>query len=400
MNKRDFPIFKKKINGKPLVYLDSASTTQKPTAVIESEKDFYEQHNANVHRSVNSLSQEATELYEGAREKVANFVGAQREEIIFTRNATESINLVARTFGSQKVKRGGTILLTEMEHHSNIVPWQLLAKEKGAKVEFVPITVSGQLDLEEMEVQLARRPALFAFTHVSNVLGTVNPVEKIVKIARKYRVPVVLDACQSVGHFPINVKKLGVDFAAFSGHKLFAPTGIGFLYGKKKLLDEMPPFLTGGDMIKTVSKTTSTWNDVPWKFEAGTPNIAGAVALGAAVDYLNHVGMNKIHSYNSKLVNYCVAELQKLGFVKVYPPLKNKYGAVAFNVNDVHPHDVSTVLDGEGVEIRAGHHCCQPLMKVLGVESTCRASFQFYNDERDVDAFVNGLKKCKKVFSV
>ena len=400
--KKDFPIFRKKINGKKLIYLDSAGTSQKPKQVISSESEFYEKYNSNIHRSVNTLSEHATQLYENSRVKTAEFMGAESEEVVFVRNATEGINLVAQSYGRQRVKKGDTILLTEMEHHSNIVPWQLLAAQKGAKIEYVEVDKeTGKIDEPDLEHKLSsQRVAIFAFTHVSNVLGTVNNVKKLTKLAKRNGATVVLDSCQSFPHMNVNVKNLGVDFAVLSGHKMFAPTGIGALYGRKELLEQMPPFLSGGSMISTVSKENSTWNEVPWKFEAGTPNIAGTIALGTAIDYMNRIGMKNIENYNNKLVDYCVSELQKLPFIKIYPPLKEKVGAVAFNVANIHPHDVASVLDNEGIAIRTGHHCCQPLMNAMGVNATCRASFQIYNEFSDVDSLVNALNKCKKVFKL
>ncbi len=398
--KKDFPILRQKVHGNPLVYLDSASTTQKPRQVIETEKEFYEKHNANIHRGVYYLSEKATALYEKARRKTADFIGAKSEEIVFLRGATEGINLVAATFGEQNVKQGDTILITEMEHHSNIVPWQQLAKLKNAKLEFVEINKDGTLNLEDAAEKLEKNAAIFAFTHVSNVLGTVNPVEKLTKMARKNGVAVVLDAAQSVPHFEVNFSSLGVDFAVFSGHKMLAPTGIGALYGKKELLEEMQPYQTGGHMIKTVTKKEATWNDVPWKFEAGTQNVAGVIGLGTAVEYLEKIGMKKVDKYNAELVRYCIEQLQKLDFITIYGPLENRCSVVSFNVGDIHSHDISSVLDEEGIAIRSGHHCCQPLMETLGVTATCRASFHIYNTFEDVDKLVNALKKCKKVFKL
>lgn len=398
--KKDFPILAQKVHGKPLVYFDSASTSQKPAAVIEAEKEFYEKYNANIHRGVHFLSEKATELYEGAREKTAKFVGAKSEEIVFTRGATEGINLIAATFGAERVQRGDTILITEMEHHSNLVPWQQLAKQKGAKLEFVEINQNGTLNLNDAAEKLEAEPAIFAFTHVSNVLGTINPVEKLTKMAKKHGSAVILDAAQSVPHLPVDFTAMGIDFAVFSGHKMLSPTGIGVAYGKREHLEEMPPYQTGGHMIKTVTKQQTTWNDVPWKFEAGTSNIAGAVALGTAVQYLEKIGMKKVEQYNTELVKYCLEELQKLSFITIYGQLLNRCGVVSFNVGDIHSHDVSSVLDGEGIAIRSGHHCCQPLMEVLSVTATCRASFHIYNTKADIDALVNGLKKCKKVFKL
>ncbi len=394
--KRDFPIFE---NHPELVYLDSASTSQKPLCVITAEKDFYEKSNANIHRGIYKLSEDATRLYEKSRGTISRFTSADSKEIIFTRNATESLNLVAYSFAKQRLKPGDTILLTEMEHHSNIVPWQLIAREQKANLEYVKITKNGELDLEDAIRKIEKKPVLFAFTHVSNVLGTVNPVEKLASIARKNHVPVILDASQSVPHMPIDFHKLGVDFAAFSGHKMLGPTGIGCLYGKKELLEEMPPFIGGGDMIKTVTQNNATWNDIPWKFEAGTPNIAGVIGLAAAVSYLEKIGMKNVQEHNMALIKICLEEMEQLPFLKLYGP-NEKCAVVSFNVGDIHAHDITSVLDDNGVAIRAGHHCCQPLMEKLNEAATCRASFHVYNDERDVEKMINALKQCKKVFNL
>ncbi len=398
--KKDFPILRQKVHGKSLVYLDSASTSQKPASVIAAEKEFYENYNANIHRGVHYLSEKATALYEESREKTAKFVGVNSDEIVFVRGTTEGINLIAATFGEQNVQSGDTILITEMEHHSNLVPWQQLAKQKKAKLEFIEINADGTLNLNDAAEKLEQQPAIFSFTHVSNVLGTINPVETLTKIAKKHRVPVVLDAAQSAPHLPVNFSALGVDFAVFSGHKMLSPTGIGAVYSKAEHLENMPPYQTGGHMIKTVTKQTATWNDAPWKFEAGTSNIAGAVAMGAAIDYLSKIGMKTVEKYNAKLVSYCLEQLQQLDFVTIYGPLENRCGVVSFNLGDMHSHDVSSILDNEGIAIRSGHHCCQPLMETLGVTATCRASFHIYNTIEDVDKLVNALEKCKKVFKL
>ncbi len=399
--KVDFPILAQRINGKPLVYLDSAATSQKPLQVISEISRFYQEDYSNVHRGMNTLSERATDCYEGARKKVARFVNAGLEEIIFVRNATEGLNLIARTFGIENVKEGSTILLTEMEHHSNLVPWQLLAKEKNVKLEFIPVTDQGELDLDEAQRLLGQKPALFSFTHMSNVLGTINPVKELVQLAHKQGVKVVLDAAQSAPHIGINVKDLDVDFLVMSGHKLFGPSGTGVVYGRKNLLEKMPPFIAGGDMIKEVSLTEATWNDLPWKFEAGTPNISGAVGLGAAVDYLENIGMKKIQAHNYELTRYAHGKLSKLPYVNIYgPDAQKRNGVISFNVGDAHPHDVASILDSEGIEIRSGHMCAQPLLQKIGVDSVCRVSFQIYNSQSDVDALVSGLEKVAKVFKL
>lgn len=399
--KKDFPILAQRINGKPLVYLDSAATSQKPSRVIDEISRFYQHDYSNVHRGMNTLSEKATDCYEEARKKVARFINASPEEIIFVRNATEGLNLIARTFGVENVKEGNTILLTEMEHHSNLVPWQLLCKEKNAKLEFVPVTDQGELDLEEAQRLLQQKPALFSFAHVSNALGTINPVKELVQMAHKQSVKAILDAAQSAPHIGINVKDLDIDFLVMSGHKMFSPSGIGLVYGKKNLLEKMPPFIAGGDMIKEVSFFEATWNDLPWKFEAGTPNISGAVGLGVAIDYMENIGMKKIQAHNYELTRYAYGKLSKLPYVKIYgPEVSKRNGVISFNVGDAHPHDVASILDAEGIEIRSGHMCAQPLLQKIGVESMCRVSFQIYNSQSDVDVLVSGLEKVAKVFKL
>lgn len=390
--RNDFPFFKRNV-----LYLDSAATTQRPRQVLEAVQKFYEKSNSNVHRGVNSIAEEATVAYEQSREKVAKFIGAAPKEIVFLRNATEAINLVAQSWGQTNIKQGDTILLTEMEHHSNIVPWQMLANKVGAKLEFVPITETGELDWNAAVHLLKQKPKIFAFMHVSNVLGTVNPAEKLIAEAHKNGVVVLLDAAQSVPHMPVDVKSLDCDFLAFSGHKMYAPFGIGVLFGKKDLLEKMEPFLGGGDMIKSVSFEESVWNDVPWKFEAGTPNVAGAVGLGAAVDYLQALGMANVFKHESELVDYAFSKMKSDALIHIYGPEK-RAGVVSFNLGDMHAHDVSTVLDQNGICVRSGHHCAQPLMSKLDVPAAVRVSFGVYNTKEDVDKFLSAIEKCKKVF--
>lgn len=399
--KEDFPILKQKINGKPLTYLDSAATSQKPKQVIEAEKEFYETTNANVARTVHKLGEKATEKYEDARKKVAEFIGAKPEEIIFTRNATEAINLVAHCL-SQELNPDDEILTTVMEHHSNIVPWQQVAKRTGAKLRFAEILPDGTLHKEAMWHSMNNRTKLVAVAHVSNVLGTINPIKDIVKAANEFGALTLIDAAQSVPHMPVNVKDLDCDFLVFSGHKMLGPTGIGVLYGKKEILEQMPAFLGGGEMIREVTVEGSTFQETPHKFEAGTPNIAGAVALGAAIDYLNKIGMDKVREHEKEITKYCLERLKELDFVEVYGPedVESRGGAVSFNVKGIHPHDVAQILDSEGIAIRSGHACAMPLMKVLDTESVCRASFYLYNEKEDVDKLVEGLKKVKTVMKI
>jgi cysteine desulfurase/selenocysteine lyase len=392
--KKDFPFFKKT----KLVYLDSAATTQKPKKVIDAITDYYESHNANVHRGVYSLAEETTQLYELARSKVAKFIGANQKEIVFVRNATEAINIVARSWGAANIRKGDVILLTQMEHHSNIVPWQMLAKAKGAKLVYVPVTTEGELDRNEFFRLISKKPKLFAFTRVSNVLGTINPAKELISEAKKYGVTVLVDACQSVPHMKVDVKNLGADFLVFSGHKLYAPF-VGVLYGKQELLEKMEPVLGGGEMIKEVTFSGAKWNGVPYKFEAGTPNIEGAIGLGVAIDYINKVGMSKIEAHEKKLVDYCYSELKKNPLVEFYGP-KKRAGVVSFNFGDMHAHDVSSVLDEEGVCVRSGHHCAQPLMSVLNIPACARVSVGMYTTKDDIDKFLNALKKAKEVFGL
>ncbi|MFA6552870.1 MAG: cysteine desulfurase [Patescibacteria group bacterium] len=403
--KADFPIFSQKINGQPLVYLDSTASTQKPRAVIDAVKDFYETYYANVHRGIYTLSEKASEAYELVRQKVAQFINASSAtEIIFTRNATESINLVAFTWGRQNIKRGDRIVLTEMEHHANLVPWQVLAKEKGAQLAFIPVAPNGRLDISHLDTLLAKQTKLVAFTHMSNVLGTINPAREMVRQIRKKapQAVVLVDGAQSAPHFQVDMKKIDADFYVFSSHKMLGPTGVGVLYGKHELLEHMPPFLTGGDMISHVTLHEARWNDLPWKFEAGTPNIAGTIGFGAAIDYLQAVGMERVFSHEQELTALAIKELTAIPGLTIYGPreVKDRGGAVSFSMKDIHPHDLASILDEQGVAVRAGHHCAQPLHEILGVESTTRASFYLYNTEADVQSLANALKKAKELFNI
>ncbi len=400
--REDFPTLKRLVRKKPLVYLDSTATSLKPYSVIEAISDFYANHNANIHRGVYLLSQEATELYEGARERIKQFFSVPKDgEIIFTKGATESINLVASSWARKRLSEGDVIILSEMEHHSNMVPWQLVAEETGAVIKYIPVTEDGELDVEYFERVLDENVKLVSINHISNVLGTLNPVEKIVELAHRYGAMVMIDGAQSAPHIEVNIEKIGADFYAVSGHKMLGPTGIGFLYAKKKTLEEMAPYQAGGDMILEVCLEGATWNEVPYKFEAGTQNIAGVVGFGAAVDYLSEIGMDFVAEHGWKLVKKARERLLALGGITLYGPTKGSPGGVvSFNVKGVHPHDVGTILDAEGVAVRTGHHCAQPLMKVLGVSATVRASFYLYNTDEDVEALCRALAKVKEVFNI
>lgn len=396
----DFPILKRKVNGKRLVYLDNAATTQKPKVVIDALSDFYSNHNANIHRAVHQLSIEATEAYEKARSKAAAFIKCKNEEVIFTRGTTESINLVRFAWAEEQMKKDDIIVLTKMEHHSNIVPWQLVAQKTHAKVKYVDLDEDGILNMDEFERAMNDSPKLVAFTHCSNVLGTINDAAMLVRKARKAGATTLVDAAQSVPHMPVDVSQIGCDFLAFSGHKMLGPTGIGVLYGRKELLEGMDPFQGGGDMIKEVHLTGAKWNDVPYKFEAGTTNFADAVGLGVAIDYLSSVGMQKVRDHEVELLKYATEETEKVGGLTIYGPrdTARRGGVLSFNVEGIHPHDMASILDEEGVAIRSGHHCAQPLMERLDVTATNRASFYIYNSYDDVDALVGGLKKAKRMF--
>jgi cysteine desulfurase/selenocysteine lyase len=395
----EFPIFATP-REKPLIYLDSAATSQKPQAVLDAMQRYYETCNANIHRGVYRIAEEATALYEDARRRVAAFLGAGPREVVFTRNATEALNLVARCHGGSALSEGDAILLTPMEHHSNLVPWQMLAAEKQLELRFIPLTGSGELDLDELPKLFADgRVKLVAFAHVSNVLGTVNPAAEIARMAREQGAVTVLDASQSAPHLPVDVNALGVDFLACTSHKMLGPTGIGVLWGRRERLEAMPPFLGGGEMIRTVSLTRSTWNELPWKFEAGTMAIAEAVGLGAAVRYLEVLGMERVFAHDRELAAYAMARLAEIPGVRLLgPPAGRRGGVVAFTVEGVHPHDVATVLDRDGVCVRAGHHCTMPLHEHLGIPASVRASFHAYSLSEDVDALVAGLHEVRKVF--
>lgn len=396
----DFPILKQTVNGFPLVYLDNAATSQKPRQMLEALDNFYKSDNANVHRGIHELSRRATVAFEGARDAVARFLNARESaEIVFTRGTTESINLVANTWGVKHVRAGDTILLTEMEHHSNIVPWQLLAARVGAKLAYVPVTGDdGLLDLSRLDTLFDSTVKLFAFTHVSNTLGTVNPATMLCERARKRGIVTLVDVAQSAGHRPVDVREMGSDFVAFSGHKLCGPTGSGVLYGRRELLEAMPPFQGGGDMISNVDFFESSWKEVPHKFEAGTPDFAAAIGLRAALDYISAIGCDSIAKHDEELAALAMDKLSRLGNIRIFGPPKGHAGVVSFLMRNIHAHDVVTVADQRGVALRGGHHCNQPLMKKLGVESTARASFYFYNTPEEVDRLVEVIGEIRKFF--
>lgn len=397
----DFTILNRQVNGHPLTYLDGAAASQKPAQVLDRIRAYYDQENANVHRGVYTLSQEATTSYEGARAKVAAMIGAATaKNIVFTRSTTESLNWLAQGYGPNQLEAGDEILLTQLEHHSNIVPWQVLAKATGARLRYVSLTDEGEIDLADFKDKLSQKTKIVAFAHVSNVLGSLAPVKEMTTLAHEFGATVIVDGAQAVGHFPIDVSDLDVDFYAFSGHKMLGPTGIGVLYGKTDFLEVMTPVQYGGEMIERVTLEEATFQEVPWRFEAGTPNIAGAIGLGAAVDYLNEVGLETIANREEELMAAALSALAEIPDLTVYGPqdAKNHHGVLSFNLAGVHPHDVATVLDMAGVEVRAGHHCAQPLMDYLGIQSAVRATFAFYNNQEDLDRFVSALRQAREYF--
>lgn len=396
----DFPLLQQMDKGKRLVYLDNGATTQKPLSVIRAIEQYYAALNANPHRGAYELSIKATEIYENTREKVRDFLGAAKtSEIIFTKNATESLNLIAYSYGMNFIQAGDEIVISIAEHHSNLVPWQQVAKAKGAVLKYLYVNADGVLSEEELDSKITDKTRLVAVTHVSNVLGIINPIKRIAERAHAVGAVVVVDGAQSIPHLPVNVRELDVDFFAFSGHKMLAPMGIGVLYGKEKLLDAMPPFLFGGDMIEYVQEQDTTFAPLPAKFEAGTQNVGGAMGLSAAIDYLNSVGMSVIEECEKELVRYAITKLSKLPYITLYGcgELVDKTGVISFNVQDVHPHDVSTILDADGIAIRAGHHCAHPLLQYLGVNAACRASLYFYNTKSDIDALLDSLSRVRGV---
>lgn len=399
--RQDFPILFQEVNDEPLVYLDNAATTQKPKAVLDALKDYYEHENANVHRGVHTLAERATHSYEAAREKVRSFINAsETAEVLFTRGTTTSLNWVARSFGEQFIHEGDEILISYMEHHSNVIPWQQLAKKTGASLKYIDLTEEGFLDMEKAKELINSNTKIVSIAHVSNVLGVINPVEELAQMIHEQGGILVVDGAQSTPHMAIDVQQIDCDFFAFSGHKMCGPTGIGVLYGKRKWLEQMEPVEFGGEMIDFVELYDSTWKELPWKFEAGTPNIAGAIALGHAIDYLEAIGMENIHHYEEELVAYVLPKLQQIEGLTIYGPQDpaKRTGVIAFNLDGLHPHDVATALDMEGVAVRAGHHCAQPLLKYLQVAATARASFYFYNTKQDADRLVDAILATKEFF--
>ena len=397
--RRDFPILAREVHGKPLVYLDNAATTQKPTLVLDAMADYYADYNANIHRSSHLLAELATRGYEGARVKVKDFLNARDpHEIIFVRNATEGVNLVAQTWGRKNIQEGDEIIVSEMEHHCNIVPWQMLCAEKGARLRVIPISDDGELLLDEYAKLLNPKTKFVGIVHMSNALGTINPVGQVIEMAHAQGVPVLVDAAQSAYHMPIDVQELDCDFLVFSGHKLYGPTGIGILYGKRSLLEAMPPWQGGGDMILTVSFEKTTFNEIPYKFEAGTPHMAGAIGLGAAIDYLNALGMDNLAAYEHDLTLYGEQALAEVPGLRMIGTARDKASVFSFTLGDIHPHDIGTILDGEGIAIRTGQHCAHPVMQRFGVPATARASLALYNTRDEIDALVKGLHTVIEVF--
>ena len=392
--RKDFPILDSKVNGKPLVYFDNAATSQKPWRVIKAIEHYYTDLNSNVHRGVHHLSQQATDAFEASRKKVADFINAKHDhEVIFTRGTTEAINLVAHSYGKQFVQPGDVIIISALEHHSNIVPWQLLCEDRKAELKVIPINEKGELLLDAFKEMLDEKVKLVSVNYVSNSLGTINPVREIIELSHQYNIPVLLDAAQAVQHMPIDVQELDVDFLAFSGHKMYGPTGIGVLYGKEKWLNQMPPYQGGGEMIKTVSFEKTTYNELPFKFEAGTPNIEAAICLGAAVDYINEIGLENIQQYEHELLEYATEKLSGIDGIRFIGTADNKASVVSFIIDKIHPYDVGVILDQLGIAVRTGHHCTQPLMDFYGIPGTVRASFAFYNTKEEIDVLTEAVQK-------
>jgi cysteine desulfurase/selenocysteine lyase len=397
--KENFPILDQKINGKNLVYLDSAATTQKPKEVIDSLNKYYKENNSNIHRGVHTLSQKATEDYEEARKIITNFIGAtSSKEIIFVRGATEAINLIANSYVKPLLKKNDEIIISQMEHHANIVPWQMICEEKKAKLKIIPMDNNGELIIKEFDKIINEKTKFISVNHVSNSLGTINPIRKIIQIAHQSNIKIMIDGAQAVQHLEIDMKEIDADFYCFSGHKVYAPTGIGILYGKKELLEKMPPYQGGGDMIKSVTFEKTIYNDIPNRFEAGTPNISGAIALGKAIDYITHIGINNITKYEKDLLNYATSKLNKISEIKIIGEAKEKAAVISFIIEGIHPHDIGTIMDSHGIAIRAGHHCTQPVMDYYNITATARVSFAIYNTKKDIDKLVEAIKKCIKVF--
>lgn len=402
MIKTDFPILNQKINGQQMIYFDNAATSQKPQFVIDSLVDYYQNDNANVHRGIYELSERATNAYEQARDKVQNFIHAKkREEVLFTRGTTESLNWLASTYGAENIKQGDEIIISYMEHHSNIVPWQQLAQRVGANLKYINLKADGTLDLADAEEKMSDKTKIVSVTHASNVLGVVNPIKELAQMAHQHGAIMIADGAQSAPHMVIDVQDMNVDFFAFSGHKMLGPTGIGVLYGKYDVLNKMNPAQFGGEMIELVDLHEATFQPLPWRFEAGTPNIAGAIGLGAAVDYLTNIGMTEIEAYEQSLVSYALPKIKKIPGVTVYGPQDSEHhsGVIAFNLDSVHAHDLATALDQEGIEVRAGHHCTQPLMRYLGIAATVRVSLYIYNTREEIDHFIDIIGKIKEYFN-
>jgi len=398
--REDFPILHQEVNGKPLVYLDNAATSQKPKSVIDSIEKYYRGYNSNIHRGVHTLSENATEAYESARIKVRDFIHANStKEIVFVRGATEAINLVAQSFGRNTLGSEDEIIITELEHHANIVPWQLLSQQTGAKLKYVPINDNGELVESEYKKLLNEKTRIVAVGHISNALGTINPIENMINLAHEYGAKVLIDGAQATSHTSVDVKKLDCDFYVFSGHKLFGPTGIGVLYGKEDLLEKMPPYQGGGDMIKMVTMKETQYNELPHKFEAGTPNISGVIGLGAAIDYVNKIGLENIGNHEKQLLDYANQMASEITELKFIGTAKNKTSILSFTLDGIHPHDVGTILNNEGIAIRTGHHCAMPVMEYFQIPATSRASFSFYNTHAEVDVLIEGINKCSKVFN-
>ena len=398
--RKDFPILQTKVYGKPLIYLDNAATTQKPQAVLESLHNYYTRYNSNVHRGVHFLSQQATEAYEVARKKIAGYINARHEhEIIFTKGTTNSINLVAASFGKKFLKSGDEVLISAMEHHSNIVPWQLICEEKGATLKVIPINELGELQMDAIDALLTDRVKIIAVTYVSNSLGTVNPVHEIIQKAHAVNIPVLIDAAQAVQHIPIDIQELDADFLAFSGHKIYGPTGVGTLYGKEKWLNEMPPYEGGGDMIKNVTFAKTTYNELPFKFEAGTPDISGGIALGAAIDYVQQTGIAAIQQVEEEVVAYAYDRLSAIPSLRFIGDARHRSGAISFLIGNIHPYDLGEILDKQSIAVRTGHHCTQPVMDFFKIPGTVRASFAFYNTKSEVDELIKGIEKAKRMLA-
>jgi len=398
--KENFPILEQKINGKNLVYLDSAATTQKPNEVIDSLNNYYKNNNSNIHRGIHTLSQRATEDYENSREIIANFIGAtSSKEIIFVRGATEAINLIANSYVKPLLNENDEIIISQMEHHANIVPWQMVCEEKKAKLKIIPIDNNGELILKEFNNKINERTKFISINHVSNSLGTINPIKEIIQIAHQNNIKIMIDGAQAIQHLEIDMKEINADFYCFSGHKMYAPTGIGVLYGKMDLLELMPPYQGGGDMIKSVTFEKTIYNDIPNKFEAGTPNISGAIALGKAIEYISQIGINNINKHETDLLNYATSKLKQIDKVRIIGEAKKKAAVISFIIEGIHPHDIGTIMDSYGIAIRAGHHCTQPVMDFYDIPATARASFAIYNTKKDVDELIKAIEKCIEVFA-